>query len=368
MKQARWCSCGALAASLFAMQSSSAWAQSSVTLYGIVDAVIDISNQGKGTLVREMSGAPLGSRFGLKGSEDLGGGYKSIFTLEDGFGVNNGAIQQGGLFWGRQAWLGISGPTGTLTFGRQYSPEFWAFAGNDPFELGLAGGLSDISRTLPNGSVTGLLNGYIATSRTSNSAVYMSPEIHGLTVRLMYGFGGVPGSMRDGSTVSAGVYYTTASFAFNGGYVRNVKTDGTGEYIAYTIGGTYTVGPARIYVNYARDTDTTANTATKAGPKVQYGLASVGLRYQIRPDIQADAQVEKIIDTSEGHSPSQNAYVESLALIYSLSKRTTLYTSYGQVQSKHAAAYSLGAALYFGGAATPGSTGRTFQLGIRTLF
>src|ERR1700747_2859819 len=66
-----------------------------VTLYGVVDTLLDISNQGNGTVAREMSGGPFGSRWGLRGTEDLGGGWKTIFTLESGFGTNNGALQQG---------------------------------------------------------------------------------------------------------------------------------------------------------------------------------------------------------------------------------------------------------------------------------
>jgi predicted porin len=343
-----------------------AYAQNSVTLYGLVDITMDISNQGHGTLARELSGGMAGSRWGLKGSEDLGGGWKSIFTIESGFGANNGASQQGGLLFGRQAFVGVSGAPGTLTFGRQYSPEFYAFADNDAFNLGMAGGLSNIWMTSSNQTVTSVTNAYIVTSRTNNSAVYTSPNIYGVTLRAMYAFGGVAGSVRDGSTASVAAEFARGPVTFNAGYLRNVDAEGTGDLIAYTIGGSYTLGSARVFAAYTRDTDTTESAIKN--PKVQFGLANLGLTYQITPFLQALAQVTKIINTSDNLPESQNAYVESVGLIYSLSKRTLLYSTYAQVQNKHGSTYSLGGALWAGGPATPDSTGRTFQLGFRTLF
>lgn len=346
-----------------------AHAQSSVTLFGVIDAVIDISKQGNGLLVREQSGGTMGSRWGLQGSEDLGGGWSTIFTLEDGFGINNGAIQQGGVFFGRQAWVGIKGAPGAFTAGRQYSPEFWAFSSNDAFNGGLAGGLPNIFRVLPNGSQADLLNAYAVTARTNNSLVYTSPNLYGFTVRAMYAFGGIAGSMRDGSTMSVGVNYSGGGLAVNAGYLKSVSTTGSGELIAWSAGVNYTFGPARVFVAYTRDTDTAGDiAATKPGQRVQFSLANIGLQYQITPYLQAIAQVTHVVDTSDGLAATQNAYVEAVGMNYSLSKRTSFYASYGQVQNKHGSTYSLGGALYAGGIAAPGATGRTLQIGVRTLF
>lgn len=99
-----------------------AHAQSSVTLYGVIDEGFDYTNNVNGNKAYEMqSGYAQGSRWGLKGGEDLGGGVKAIFTLENGFNLNNGRLGQGGLEFGRQAFVGISDATyGTVTLGRQY--------------------------------------------------------------------------------------------------------------------------------------------------------------------------------------------------------------------------------------------------------
>src|SRR6201992_3012784 len=86
-----------------------AHAQSSVTLYGIIDAGLTYTNnQGGSHNFKETSGSINGSRWGMRGSEDLGGGLKAIFTLENGFNITNGTLGQGGREFGRQAFVGLS--------------------------------------------------------------------------------------------------------------------------------------------------------------------------------------------------------------------------------------------------------------------
>src|ERR1700754_65523 len=93
--------------------TSSVHAQSSVTLYGIVDAGLIYSNNvakgsAHGALFQATSGEINGSRFGLRGAEDLGGGLKAIFVLENGFNVENGKLGQDNKLFGRQAFVGLS--------------------------------------------------------------------------------------------------------------------------------------------------------------------------------------------------------------------------------------------------------------------
>lgn len=111
-------------AALTAMASVSgiAHAQSTVTLYGLIDEGLDYTNNVGGHHQFVMSsGDAQGSRWGMRGSEDLGGGLKAIFTLESGLNVNNGKLGQEGQIFGRQAYVGLSSaPVGAVTFGRQY--------------------------------------------------------------------------------------------------------------------------------------------------------------------------------------------------------------------------------------------------------
>src|SRR5260370_16565407 len=110
--------------------ASSAFAQSSVTLYGIVDTGLVYANNqaslgstsGGHSVTKLASGIWAGSRFGLKGAEDVGGGTKAIFQLESGFNINSGAQQYANAMFGRQAWVGLTNQTfGTLTLRRQYT-------------------------------------------------------------------------------------------------------------------------------------------------------------------------------------------------------------------------------------------------------
>jgi predicted porin len=101
-----------------------AHAQSSVTLYGVIDAGLTYtSNVGGKSDWQQASGGIDQSRFGLKGSEDLGNGLKAIFTLESGFNLNNGRFANNNGMFNRQAFVGLSSNYGTVTLGRQYDAE-----------------------------------------------------------------------------------------------------------------------------------------------------------------------------------------------------------------------------------------------------
>src|SRR5579875_4171315 len=98
-----------LVAALTGVFATAAHAQSSVTLYGLIDAGITYTNNQNGhSNWKASSGSVNGSRWGLRGAEDLGGGLKAIFTLENGFNIMNGTNGQGGAEFGRQAYVGIS--------------------------------------------------------------------------------------------------------------------------------------------------------------------------------------------------------------------------------------------------------------------
>src|ERR1700758_387549 len=103
--------------------TSAAHAQSSVTLYGLIDESfqwVHNANTANDNLYHLASGNLQGSRWGLKGTEDLGGGLKAIFQLENGFDPNTGKLNQGGRLFGRQAYVGLTQDMyGTVTLGRQ---------------------------------------------------------------------------------------------------------------------------------------------------------------------------------------------------------------------------------------------------------
>ena len=107
-----------LALAVLGAVSGAASAQSSVTVYGLVDvALVRESGAATGASTKITSGVGAGSRLGFKGSEDLGGGLSALFLLENGFQADTGAMGQGGLLFGRQAYVGLQGGFGTVTIG-----------------------------------------------------------------------------------------------------------------------------------------------------------------------------------------------------------------------------------------------------------
>ncbi|HXZ10063.1 MAG TPA: porin, partial [Paraburkholderia sp.] len=117
-----------LTTALLATFAGAAHAQSSVTLYGIIDAGVSYVNHsknatgGSSNLFKYDDGVAQGSRWGLRGTEDLGGGLKAIFLLESGFNSGNGTMGQSSTLFGRQAFVGLTKDgIGSFTMGRQYT-------------------------------------------------------------------------------------------------------------------------------------------------------------------------------------------------------------------------------------------------------
>jgi predicted porin len=195
---------------------ATAHAQSTVTLYGLVDVGYEhLTNtntvgQTQNALV---SGAWLPSRFGLKGVEDLGGGMKALFQLENGFNANDGTFMSPGVEFNRAAWAGLSSDVaGTLSFGRQYSVQFDKTLYYDPTLFGAYSILS--LNAIP-----------VQTQRVNNSVKYKSIDYAGLNLEAMYGFGQeLPGNSSAGRYIGAGAEYLRGGFGASATYEH---TNGT---------------------------------------------------------------------------------------------------------------------------------------------
>jgi predicted porin len=195
--------------------AGAAQAQSSVTLYGILDtSVAVVSNAGgtgtgKNRFYGVIDGVMSGDRWGMKGTEDLGGGLSAIFDLESGFNPNTGKSEQGSRLFGRQAWVGLSSKQyGTLTFGRQYDAvkdQVQALTGDNWSEMFSTPGDFDNN---DNGT------------RINNAVKYLSPSFSGLTAEAEYGFGNVAGATGSGQSYSASLAYANGPLAAAAGYLQ----------------------------------------------------------------------------------------------------------------------------------------------------
>ncbi|REE06545.1 putative porin [Paraburkholderia sp. BL27I4N3] len=285
-----------LALSVMSASCACAHAQSSVTLYGIVDLGVTYANSTQtGTVRGQHNGASQvalqdghasglsGSRWGLRGVEDLGGGLKSIFVLENGFFANSGALAQGGALFGRQAYVGLgSDNVGTLTLGRQYDPYIEAvqpFAASSNF----AGYMGSHPNDLDN-----LGN----TNRINNSIKFTSRSFSGLTVGGLYSLGGVAGDFSRNQIWALGANYSSGPFSVGLGYLNardpNISyygnTPNKGVATVNNLGSfgsptTAQVNP--VYAGYA-----SAHTFEVAGAGAKYtfdsttvGLVMTGTRY-----------------------------------------------------------------------------------------
>ena len=115
-----------VAGMLCSLAATHAHAQdSSITLYGLFDTFVEMTNAGQGVTTRMASSGLYASRIGLRGSEDIGGGNRVNFTLEDGINTNNGTAADPTAAFNRQAWVGMSGNWGELRIGRQNTPQFY---------------------------------------------------------------------------------------------------------------------------------------------------------------------------------------------------------------------------------------------------
>jgi len=179
--------------------TAGAFAQSNVTIYGSLDAsVAYVNNIGGNSVMRLDQGTTQPDRFGFKGNEDLGGGLKATFQLEGGFATNTGAMTSAGNLFNRMSTVGLAGDFGAVTLGHMPDIVF------------------DYAGKLSNGYLLtnwylfhpGNLDNLANTFQFNDAVRYTSPDIGGLKLSGMYGFGGVAGDASKGRNVSAGGTYT----------------------------------------------------------------------------------------------------------------------------------------------------------------
>jgi len=304
-----------LALAVLGAFAGAASAQTNVTIYGVADVGLQRTdtNVSKATWSLD-SGIQSGSRLGFKGSEDLGGGLSAIFTLENGYNIDNGTLGQGNRLFGRQAFVGLQGGFGAVKFGRQYTPIFLALDSVDPFGTGLAGDMAS-GRTFNAQGV-----------RMDNTINY-SLSAGGVSGQLAYGLGEVAGSNSANRQVGLGLGYANGpvnvQFAYHDANGNPSSTDSKTTFL----GGTFNFGVATAHAAFSNDkADTVGVTSGKVRNWMLGVSAPVGAGTVMASFIRRDDRLATNVDADQ------------IALGYShaLSKRTNLYTSYGRYNVKPA--------------------------------
>lgn len=333
-----------------------AHAQSSVTLFGTVDAGLIYSTNQQITHadghVDGHSNVQLGggnlvpSRWGLMGSEDIGGGTTVNFTLENAFFTQNGALLQGGTLFNRNAWVGVANTNyGTVTLGRQY----------DPFSDYLGAYASSNSWATLFGSHFGDVDNLNEAFNFNNSIKYLSPSFGGLTVGGLFSLGGVAGDFSQNRGWALAVNYTHGPLSLSAGYLQlrnplQAALGGENNYIGdfscanadalycdlqnarkidiYGVGGSYAFDKVTVALSYTHtrlsQSQYFVSTAQPQGADISFDIAELNTTWQYSPELQFGfAYIFNDAHPSEGSST--RIHQINLGTVYSLSKRTALY-------------------------------------------
>jgi predicted porin len=308
-----------------------AQAQGTVELYGIVDdALTYVTNEGGKHAWTQTSGVGQSNRWGMRGVEPLGGGWRALFRLENGFTINDGRFSQGGLEFGRQAFVGLgSDRFGTLTFGRQYdfmATNLTQFAAGTLTPSVFAFHLGDLDR--------------LGAERIDNAVRYLTPNIAGFQFGGLYSFGGQPGNFVANSAVAFGVTYAHGPFRAGAAYfgshnyttafgigttVLGASLVGTGPQGLLTpfkvfdkltvsgIGAGYQWGPAFLHGLF------TLVKFSQNGPSASLRTAEGGVKYSVNYALS--------VSGSYAYSKLGQAHWNQIVggIDYSLSKRTDIY-------------------------------------------
>jgi general bacterial porin, GBP family len=336
-----------MVAALTGVFATAAHAQSSVTLYGLIDAGITYTNNQHGhSNWQQTSGSVNGSRWGLRGAEDLGGGLKAIFTLENGFGINDGSLKQGGREFGRQAFVGLSSNQfGAVPLGRQYD-SMVDFVG--PLALtGTQYGGTQFAHPFDNDNLN---NSF----RINNSVKYTSANYGGFKFGGLYGFSNQADGFANNRAYSAGASYNWGGLNVGAAYLQLNNNGATGAAAAFNAGGavssdntffasrqqtwgagaSYAFGPATVGLVYSQ-TNLSGLAGIGAGASGQTGGVAFGgdsahfqnfeanARYALTPAVSIAGSYTYTRASLAGTRPHWNQF--NLQTAYALSKRTDVY-------------------------------------------
>lgn len=345
--------------------SIGAHAQSSVTLFGTVDAgLIYTTNQQttnadgstSGHANVQMAGGNLvPSRWGLTGAEDIGAGTTVNFTLESSFYMSSGQMLQAGTLFNRNAWVGVSNSRyGTLTLGRQY----------DPFSDFLGAYASSNSWATLYGAHLGDVDNLNEAFNFNNSIRYVSPSFGGLTVGGLFSLGGVAGDFAQSKGWSLAVNYAHGPLALSAGFLElnnplQAALGGTDDYIGdfscanadaaycqlqnamqlrvFGVGGSYAFGKLNVALSYTHtrlsQSQYFATATAPDGADVTFNIAELNTTYALTPDLQLGfAYIFN--QAKQAGSESTRVHQVNLGAVYSVSKRTALYlVGIGQASS-----------------------------------
>ncbi|PYE14128.1 putative porin [Paraburkholderia silvatlantica] len=369
-----------IAAAALAATGSAVHAQSSVTLYGVIDAGMLYQSTSAATLspmatnlgkvFRYKDGGIYASYWGLKGSEDIGGGYHVNFRLQGEFDSGTGKFNLGDTpgvvaLFNQTATVGVSGPFGTVNFGRQIVPITYAMAETDVRGAQYFGSI--LTAWLGMNQAAGWqgtsTNGPIGALYDSNAIVYESPKFAGLSAALEYAPGGVPGSFQGNTRESAVLKYSNYGLRFAAGCYIGHDTNpgpttvatGLANNRLFYVGALYTYHAFSVSASYSNGRNPAQSD------RVNLDLYSAGFGYQFSPAFKITSGVYYLKDRNNSANKSTEV---AAGAEYSLSKGTLVYGQVGHVNNRG----TMTQPITYGQPVAPGMGTTAVMLGIRHFF
>lgn len=335
-----------IALAVLGLTGGAAVAQSSVTLFGVIDADMKYVKTGGLTVKKLDSGGLNTSRFGVRGTEDLGGGLKAGFWLESQVDTDTGVAGGGSAFWGRRATVSLAGAFGEVRLGRNKTVSRLHLEDFDPTSFTGLGSVSAVYSNLGSGNGTSF-------GRADNLASYSLP--------------GNLGGFYGGVDVSAG--------------------EGVGTNKGQSVRGGYKAGPLHVSGTYASTSNAADNgkfKLTSVGAAYDFGVIRPSFSYTESKYLSRKQDIWTVSATAPlGQGSLWGSYTSAkttgetgfatvgtpklfaLGYIYNLSKRTALYTTYAQLKNDGTTRFALGGAP---AATANGLKSTGYDVGIRHSF
>lgn len=364
--------------------AAGAHAQSSVTLWGIVDVNVQhFRGEGVGNVTAVGNGSLSTSQLGFRGTEDLGGGLRANFWLEGSINPDNGtgrptntnnqttgvgpaSAGRDGLLFDRRSYVGLGGNWGDVRLGHDFLPTHYNSISFDPFN---ANGVARAG----NFTFSAAGNGSLPTTITaSNSVSYWLPSnIGGFYGLAMYALGenlsNAPNS-DDGNVAAARLGWTNGKFDVAAAYQQTSFTSAAaiGDLQHANIGASYAFGWAKFFALYNEvKVDIT-------GGSVRKSAMEVGAHIPVTPASRIRVSYARLEDRSSGSllnadgsaRSSNDASQFGVGFVYDLSKRSALYGTYARLSNEGRATYAVSG----GVAPTPGGSSSGLEFGVRHLF
>lgn len=328
--------------------AASAQAQSSVTLFGVLDVAARNVKNGDDSVSSLSSGGYNSSRLGFRGTEDLGGGLSAAFWLEHGFNVDTGSVSDSSRFWNRRSTVALLGGFGEVRLGRDFSPTYTAWSSYDVFgDNGVAA----------SGKFSNKLGTAVDTlTRADNQMSYIMPGMGGFSGQLSVATGeGTLGKKQIAGRVGYAAGPLSVSFGY--GTTEVGPVGGEDKFKVTALGGSYDFGIAKLSGYYVQDKFADAEVVNyNVGASVPFGPGQFRASY-IKSNAKGSNAVGASIDANDADQ-------WALGYAYTLSKRTVIYASYARVSNDGAATYAVSSTP----AAVAGATSTGYELGLRHAF